>query len=414
MNSILGELPFQGSASCKSASQTTLHKNPFDSINKYANNEPVRHLAFQNRLYIYSKLNRTSFKSLRNTFKMYNFTNHLQSKVTIGAKALIALLLSVFAISNLSGNARKFGSALAVSLFVLLASGLSAQMNNACGTDRIIDTYVSGLMGSSNNCISISNTSSMMGATVEVWIEDNDCGRDLPSSITFSAGGQTVTATGVAAEQHSGSTALEYIYRAHIDGSFGQVCISNLSGCASATSIAVYSEREMTNASSAQLIYDLEFNQNGCSPMTVNVGEGSANRNFEIRVPVHEKGDDGRTVRIEAEALRGGSVVRSASETFSDQNAGNEAALYTLDINNVPGDADQIRIKVCSPTSGGDSFGVGSVIVASPNCNPIQSGQLPPEPTCTGADFVYNPDLFINDVGQLRSCLLYTSDAADE
>jgi len=254
-------------------------------------------------------------------------------------------------------------------LFVFgLMISASAQMDFPCGEDRMISVDVQGLLDG-DNCISISNTSNMLGATVEVWIEESDCSGSVPSSIRFEAGGQTVTATGAMAEQHSGSTVAEYIYRAHITGSFNEVCISGLSGCR-ASSGAVYTERQVADASASQVIYDLEFNRNGCQPIVVNVGSGSANRNFDIKVPIHEKGDPDRTVRIEAEALRGGNVVRTATQTFDGQNAGNEASLYNLDLNNVPGGADQIRVKVCSPTADGDSFGVGSVIVSSPNCQP--------------------------------------------
>jgi len=234
-------------------------------------------------------------------------------------------------------------------IFVLCSViSTSAQMNFPCGQDKMIGVDVYGLLNDADKCVNISNTSGMVGSTIEVWIEQSDCSSGVPSSIQFTAGNQTVTAPGAMAEQHSGSTVPEYIYRAHISGSFSQVCITGLSGC-NPSSVALYTERDMGDASASQIIYDKEFNKSGCEPLMVHVGSGVANRNFDIKVPIHEKGDLNRTVRIEAEALQNGSVVRSAAQTYDGQNAGMEASLYVLDLNNVPGGADQIRVKVCSP-----------------------------------------------------------------
>ena len=212
-----------------------------------------------------------------------------------------------------------------------------------CGSNIIIDTDVRGLLNVGNNCINVSNTNNMIGSTVEVWIEDNDCGSGLPSSIVLTANGRNYTAQGVPAQQSGGGSALEYIYRVFIPAVFGQVCISNLRGCDDATSIALYTQRQVDGASSFQVNYDAEFHENGCETFQVNMGSSSLNREYELRVPIHEKSDDGRTVVIEATIRDGNSNLNNISRTFTAQNAGEEASLFVLDLPSVPPNADNIR-----------------------------------------------------------------------
>ena len=274
---------------------------------------------------------------------------------------------------KLRGASSALFSALVFLTMVFSGLNLTAQevqQQFLCGEDRIIDVEIQGLLNASSNCVSVSNTSNMVGAMVEVWIENDDCSGNLPSSIRITAGGQTRTAEGIPAVQSQGNIP-EYIYRTSFTGSFNQVCISDLNGCSSATSMALYVERESNGSSATSISYDLEFHENGCETVTVDVGEGGANRNFEIRVPIHEKSDDGRPVRIEAEALDGNNVVRTIGRNYTEQNRGAEASFFVLDLNNVTASADRVRVRVCSQPDNGDSFGVGTIVVASENCQPF-------------------------------------------
>ena len=242
-------------------------------------------------------------------------------------------------------------------------------MQFVCGSNTIIDVDAFGLLDDADNCVNIQSGNGMVGALIEVWIEDIDCGSNLPSFISITAGGQTRNATGVPVTQSSNSSTQEYIYRVYIAGNYGQVCVSNLIGCIDATSIAIYTERQAQGSSAFQATYDLEFHNNGCVQRTIQIGDSSIDRDFELSVPVHEKSDDGREVVIEVDVRDGNTTLNTISRTFTAQNAGEEASLYNLNINGVPARADNFRLRVCSQTGNGDSFGVGSVFVGTDLCD---------------------------------------------
>ena len=251
-------------------------------------------------------------------------------------------------------------------------------MNFPCGSNTVVDVQAFGLLDDNDNCVNIANTNNMIATNVEVWIEDGDCSGSLPGSIQISGGGQTVTANGVNVVQLGGGTAIERIYRARIPGSFSQVCLPNLSGCSDATSIALYTERTVDNGSSFLVQYDSEFHENGCESRIINFGTSTITRNYELRVPIHEKADDGRLVVLEADIRQGNTILNTMSNTYSAQNAGEEASFFVLDLNNVPPNADNVRLRVCSPVNNGDSFGVGSVVVSTDACDSDCTISCPP------------------------------------
>ena len=165
---------------------------------------------------------------------------------------------------------------------------------------------------------------------------------------------------------------IEFIYRAYIPGNFNQVCITNLRGCDDATSMALYVERNSENSASALIQFDREFHEDGCTSRTVLLDDSPESRNFDILVPIHEKSDDGREVRVLVQARNGSNVLTDIDRTFTAQNAGEEAAMYTLSLN-APQNADRLVVNICSPQNNGDSFGAGSVAVSTNFCaNPCE------------------------------------------
>jgi len=255
--------------------------------------------------------------------------------------------------------------------FIVMLCCISVSVSQAqivCGDNVRIETIARGLLDDNDNCVGVS-AADMVGTHVEVWIEDLDCGGNLPNSIQITAGGQTVTANGVMAQQTSSSSIEEYLYRAYIPGRYNQVCVSNLSGCRDATSMALYVERSQENSASTLIQFDQEFHLNGCIGRNVLLDEADANRDFSVMVPIHEKADDGREVRLVVEARNGNTVLNTVDQTFTAQNAGMEASLFTLNIT-AASNADRLRVFVCSPASNGDSFGAGSVAVSTTECPP--------------------------------------------
>ena len=255
------------------------------------------------------------------------------------------------------------------SLVVLCCLGSSvAQAQIVCGENVRIETIARGLLDDGDNCVPVSAVD-MIGTQVEVWIEALDCGGNLPNSIQITAGGQTVTAPGILAVQTSTSSVEEYIYRAYIPGSYNEVCISNLSGCVDATSLALYVDRTEENSASTLIQFDQEFHRNGCIGRNIDLDQSDLNREFTVMVPIHEKADDGREVQIIVQSRNGNTVLNEIDQTFTVQNAGEEASLFTVDIT-AGTNADRLRVFVCSPTNNGDSVGAGSVAVSTTDCPP--------------------------------------------
>ena len=126
--------------------------------------------------------------------------------------------------------------------------------------------------------------------------------------------------------------------------------------------LSVESQQENSASFLVQFNRELDGPQVGsddCLSFTLNIGATANEREFTISIPIHEKDatSTGRTVRY---------TVRSGNDTFTDtrtdQNAGPEAAFYEATIT-VPANEDQIFFEICSPRQGGDSFGIGAVVV---------------------------------------------------
>ncbi|PHN00730.1 hypothetical protein CRP01_40730, partial [Flavilitoribacter nigricans DSM 23189 = NBRC 102662] len=249
----------------------------------------------------------------------------------------------------------------------------STPFYNDCGSGRIIDVQMNGLLNSVDNCVNIGNTGGMTRVIAEVWIQRSNCADNtFPDFITITADGATSqNVTGVAVAQASAGSVPERIYRAEFTGTVSSICLSNLSDCAAA-SIALYIERNAEGGSSAFTPIDYELYDNStpagaddCVTTTLDIGGSDAPRDVEIKVPVHEK-DDTREVQIAVSIENdGGTVVASGSQVFTAQNAGPEGGLYTLTIPDVPGDGTIVIVEVCSPDPDGDSFGIGALVTSS-------------------------------------------------
>ncbi|MEZ4990990.1 MAG: PA14 domain-containing protein [Saprospiraceae bacterium] len=239
---------------------------------------------------------------------------------------------------------------------------------NDCGEGRIIDVQVAGLINSSDNCITVGNTSGMTRLIVEVWIEESDCpGSTFPNYITITDGSTSKNIAGISVVQVSGSTVAERIYRAEFTGTVSQVCISEIGGCA-ASSAALYIERTSTDGSSAFQPVDHELygsSATDCITTGLQIGASDVARDVTISVPIHEK-DNTREVAITVNIKNASNaVVSTATQTFTSQTAGDEAALYTMTLPDVPGDGINVEVEVCSPNPNGDSFGVGAIATSS-------------------------------------------------
>ncbi|MEL6986357.1 MAG: hypothetical protein AAGK97_00865, partial [Bacteroidota bacterium] len=236
---------------------------------------------------------------------------------------------------------------------------------NDCGSNTTIETFAKGILGSSDNCITFDNTNATR-TIAEVWIQESQCTGGFPSFITISNGTVSQNVQGIDAAQNSSSSISERLYRVVFDGSSSEICATNLFGCQS-TSIVIYVEKTETDASSTLRFINVELDDNftpvgsdDCITESFQVGGSQLPQDFAVLVPVHEKDDNVRAVRVSATAIdANGQIITSLTETYNSQNAGSQAALFELNLNNISNVAT-INVEVCSQDPNGDSFGVGA------------------------------------------------------
>ncbi len=250
-------------------------------------------------------------------------------------------------------------------LLIFTCSSLKSQsiISNFCGEDKTVDTHIFGMKDDTDNCINVPNPGNVLSIHVEVWIENFDCpGNNFPDN-QISINGNNVIGTNAV---QNGGSALERIYRYTFNGSENQICLGNLNSC-EAASMVIHVERSEVGAASVVYKFDEELNHS-CIEETINIGTSGTDRDIEVIVPVHEKANDNREVVITASSLdNSGNVVNTVSQTFTAQNAGNEAAIYSLTLPNVNQNFDRIKLKVCSPDVNGASVGLSAVAVSTEN-----------------------------------------------
>ncbi|MEL7160135.1 MAG: SprB repeat-containing protein, partial [Bacteroidota bacterium] len=243
---------------------------------------------------------------------------------------------------------------------------------NDCGDGRVIDVQMQGLTNDADNCVTIANTSDMVRVIAEVWIEESDCPSGFPDAITFTAdGGSAVSVTGIDAASSSATSVPERIYRATFTGTVSEICLSDISGCG-LTSIALFIERTSEDGTSSFSPINAEVFQGHtpagegeCLMTNLSIGESDLPRDVNLFVPIHEK-DNSREVTVSFMISDdAGNQLFSGEETFTMQNSGPEAALYSMMLEDVPGNGTVIEIEVCSPAGTGDSFGIGAVAAST-------------------------------------------------
>jgi gliding motility-associated-like protein len=245
-----------------------------------------------------------------------------------------------------------------------------APLSFICGEERIIDSYVKGLLDQApaNRYIDIPDPSNVESVVAEVWIKPGECPSNITATLGLRASGGSspavnVTAAATEVIQTSGSTVIENIYRYTFEGSYGRISvIEGEDGGCNPSSIAVYAVRpEDDGAATLHTSINRKFNRSS-HEFSMNVGSTPQARDLHLKVPIHEKDSDGRTARVEAWYT--GSPVYSAETNAITH--GLEASMLELTLPGVPGNFETISVKIISPdNTSGASFGVGSATISS-------------------------------------------------
>ncbi len=254
------------------------------------------------------------------------------------------------------------------------------EFSNPCGSDRAIDTYIIGVRGENRPCFDIPNPENVTKVTVELWV----AGNRPPSNVEFTAAGGTTgsrsaNTSPIDVRQATGSGEDEHLFRNTFDGNFSEICSRNSDG----RSMAIYVERAIEGAGSSLYLVDRELHSrnNRADCFTIDADLLQSNGMSEIRfdIPIHEKGDDDRPVSIQIDIKDSNdNILDTRSQTFTEQNAGDEASLFSMTFQDVSEQAVIAILTICSPVDDGESFGVGLVSFTA-DCVPA----LP----CSGTGF---------------------------
>ena len=261
-------------------------------------------------------------------------------------------------------------------LLTVTSSSLHAQStgelvnSNQCGENAIIQTFIQGVDGDTRNRITIPQIGGFMRAYAEIWITTSECRNGFPNTLEItSSSGQVLNATPTDITD-PGGTERERVYRATFSQPLTSYEITNLRGCNDAVSMTLSVESFRENSASFLVQFNRELDGpassggDDCLSFTLDVGAQPVNRNFTVSIPVHEKDATSTDRTVRYTVTSGG---QSVSETRTEQNSGPEAAFYEIDIT-VPANEDRVTFEICSPDRGGDSFGVGAVVLSTTEC----------------------------------------------
>lgn len=239
--------------------------------------------------------------------------------------------------------------------------GLSNLIFNPCGDGKIIETFVEGIKGEASPSLLISSPTDFSTIMVEVWAESG-C-----SSVTI----EGVVATEYELYTTQNNLCVEKLYRVELSSvsSDGLINISSTGGC-SLTSAVAYVERIQSNGQGSSTLIasdiDLYYGYVGgddCFVYNMPIGTSGTSRDITFTIPLHEKDN----VRLAEATIIAGSVSGTGSTT-SYTPIGQGAGIIEITLSNVPGDVNVATIEICSPSSSGDSFGVGIISATSLIC----------------------------------------------
>gem|GEM_PF-4852592 len=239
-----------------------------------------------------------------------------------------------------------------------------------CGiANKTIETYIIGVKGQNNPCFDIPNPENVSKVTVELWV----AGKESLETVTFTteggtAGSSSATTPRIVVTQASSSGEIEYLFRETFDGNYDKVC----SGYSQGRSMAIYVERIVEGAGASAYFLDRELHSTNnvidCISFDAALLPSGGIRDLEFAIPIHEKGNTNRPITVEID-IKGSNndILATKSARFTEQNAGEEASLFTIDFQNISDQAVTATVNICSPTDNGESFGVGLITFTS-NC----------------------------------------------
>ena len=278
----------------------------------------------------------------------------------------------VYEICDLNGDCSSATVYITVEPDCAGSQSFDSDRNKPCGNGYYYTTQFLGTENSANDCITVSDPSSVYLIVAEVYIQEATCSGPLPDCIQISADGDEVSVSKIDVIQNPASTTLEGIYRVEFIGSYDEICIAEEYTC-SASSMALYIKRiGDENSTGALQTVNRELIESGatddCVSRTFTIEESASDRDVTISIPLHETSTvaAGQLTNITITAENGANTVvytNTDNAATSDLSGG---YLYELTAS-IPGDAISLEVEICSPLTTGESVGIGMISIHSLN-----------------------------------------------
>lgn len=219
---------------------------------------------------------------------------------------------------------------------------------NDCGNSWV-ELVGTGANGSTTATLNFSDVSTIDSIRLDLIYKNGK-----PSFATFTTASQTLSGVAIDAINIAGGD--DGVYRATINAASSvTVTHDDASGVRSLLGYIYRSgtTTAITSVPDTQVVY---LFQNSYS-FTQEIQAGSGPRDIKIQMPISELNDDSRSALLEVTA----GPVSGSLETFS-ADLGNSLKIFTLILEDVPGNVTELDVTITSKTSGaGDSFVTGGI-----------------------------------------------------
>lgn len=219
---------------------------------------------------------------------------------------------------------------------------------NDCGNSWV-ELVGTGANGSTTATLNFSDVSTIDSIRLDLIYKNGK-----PTFATFTTASQTLSGVAIDAINVAGGD--DGVYRTTINAASSvTVTHDDASGVRSLLGYIYRSgtTTAITSVPDTQVVY---LFQNSYS-FTQEIQAGSGPRDIKIQMPISELNDDSRSALLEVTA----GPVSGSLETFS-ADLGNSLKIFTLILEDVPGNVTELDVTITSKTSGaGDSFVTGGI-----------------------------------------------------
>lgn len=276
-------------------------------------------------------------------------------------------------------------------MFVIICTSISAvfsqqTISSNCASPKRMDVHVRGILNQGNKNITLGNGTNRV--TMECVCRDmiDDGIERCPNSIEFTVRKLNGTTQNISVLRETVNIDDDdrfpsRIYRATYTGATNRVTY-NAPPAASRPSmrgLVVWQESVGNGTPNVPNNYEVDrfFYDTQVSPLPfydIDVPESSTgnSRDFVVYIPVHEHGDNGRPIEYQVRAYDGNIQRAIKNETVTADDVAPEVRLDSINLNNVPGNVDRIRVQIWSPEINHPFYGasvvVGSIMVTSDPC----------------------------------------------